>query len=327
MAIHVMYVMACAMVISCAFGDDDAFQALFQQEKDPLFVAGGSDMSGFYALYASSNGALWSGNLLSDTIVGTLISVVYGKERFISAGGPPNYYMSLDGLIWAGASAGPNTNIYDVVYAGGFFVAVGDEMTNGAVYASMDGLVWSGNLVSLPGVDLFGVAYGAGKFVAVGYDYTIYTSLDGLAWSENVGPGGGTGFIFSDVTYGNGAFVAVGDNNAVTVSKDGLVWLPVSYIAGGGMLADVAYGAGKFVAVGTDGTSSLATIYASTNGLVWSDNLYRGGSSLLVGVTYCRDRFVAVGSGGTVAYSFDGLAWQSQTIADNPVLTCVTCRQ
>jgi hypothetical protein len=54
---------------------------------------------------------------------------------------------------------------------------------------------------------LFGVTYGNGLFVAVGWDGTILTSPDGVNWTARTS---GTSNCLSGVTYGNGLFVAVG---------------------------------------------------------------------------------------------------------------------
>ena len=110
------------------------------------------------------------------------------------------------------------------------------------------------------GNDLFGVAYGNGRFVAVGgyvEDYfgllssasVILTSPDGVSWTERTS---GTRNRLSDVTYGNGLFVAVGGGGTILTSPDGVNW--TARISGTSrFLRGVAYGNGRFVAVGEDG--------------------------------------------------------------------------
>jgi hypothetical protein len=65
------------------------------------------------------------------------------------------------------------------------------------------------------------VAFGNGRFVAVGDFGTVLTSTDGLSWSVQ-DPLGGPGL--RKVTYGNGLFVSVGDAGTILTSSDGSNW-------------------------------------------------------------------------------------------------------
>ena len=62
---------------------------------------------------------------------------------------------------------------------------------------------------------LMGVAYGNGRFVAVGRRGTILTSSDGVSWTER---SSGTSQDLHGVTYGNGLFVAVGSGGTILTS-------------------------------------------------------------------------------------------------------------
>jgi len=61
------------------------------------------------------------------------------------------------------------------------------------------------------------VAYGAGKFVAVGYDGYITTSTDGMSWSEPMAVGT---HGWNAISYGDGKFVAVRNNGCIVYSKN-----------------------------------------------------------------------------------------------------------
>ncbi|OHD63827.1 MAG: hypothetical protein A2176_11950 [Spirochaetes bacterium RBG_13_51_14] len=312
------------LLVSCAFGDEDAVQSLFGDSEEPLFVAVGT-MSGNYALYGSPVGSVWSGNLLPGAGGGTLYSAVYGKDMLIAVGTSPDYFFSLDGLLWIRASTGPAVTIYSAVAGMGRFVAVGDESGTAVIYSSEDGFIWARNLLAAYSESLRGVAYGNDLFAAVGTGSLIVASRDGAIWSLNVGTPVGAGVNLNDVAYGNGMFVAVGDNGSATVSRDGIVWSRAFFIGmAGGNLSGIVYGSGKFVAVGTGGTG--AAIYISRDGLAWSANVYRGSAAGFQDVTFSHGAFVAVGNGGQVVYSLDGLQWQTNSLPGSPDLYGITCR-
>jgi len=96
--------------------------------------------------------------------------------------------------------------------------------------------------------DLFGITYGNGLFVAVGYAGTILASADGVAWTNEIS--GFSGDLHG-VGYGNGTFVAVGRSGTILTSLDGAHWTnrasgTFEYLAG------VSYGNGIYVTVGSD---------------------------------------------------------------------------
>jgi hypothetical protein len=111
------------------------------------------------------------------------------------------------------------------------------------------------------GTAIYAVAYGGGKFVAVGASGKAAYSSDGVTWTAS----GGTTFSnpIYGVTYGGGKFVAggdngKGDNKKIIHSTDGATWEAVgdTGMASYDVYA-VAYGgpAGqeKFVAAGSSG--------------------------------------------------------------------------
>ena len=107
------------------------------------------------------------------------------------------------------------------------------------------------------GDQLRSVAWGAGRFVAVGLNGTIAHSPDGVTWTRASAPA--TDERLSDVTWGGGRFVANAIKqeqpfNMVVRSGDGDAWEKVSDLSNTGYLSDAAYGNGRFVAVSGDST-------------------------------------------------------------------------
>jgi hypothetical protein len=151
------------------------------------------------------------------------------------------------------------------------------------------------------------VAYGGGKFVALGRNGEIAYSTDGVNWTA---ADGGISQPHA-IAYGNGKFVAYG-NGCLGYSADGITWT-VEYV---NSYKAIAYGGNRFVAVGWYGS-----IAYSDNGIAWTkvtsnvfDNpIWEGASYDINGVAYGNGRFVAVGAGGRIAYSSNGESWTAAT--------------
>ena len=177
------------------------------------FVAvGGSYRSGSGSL-ASSDGVNWVQCECGQLTIPN--AVAYGGGRFVQAGYPDvdiNFIIasSPDGLNWLDSQAvtplGPFLN--GLAYGGGLFVAVGGGQAGGfgtdyyvgswvvqgpvAIVASTDGKNWvQHNSVELG--DLRAIAYGNGRFVAIGPGGMILES--GSIITLSVAPHPGTGLL------------------------------------------------------------------------------------------------------------------------------------
>lgn len=221
---------------------------------------------------------------------------------------------SLDGISWTLHEAGCPKGLTAVTYASGKFVAVGNGgyndfyppyYTNAAILTSTNGNTWD-----LPDSgtydNLYGVAYGNGRYLAIGYGNshyppqyaTILTSPDGVAWTaRDPGPVNTP----SSAAYGNGVFVTVASGGKTYTSPDALTWTLRNYVTTS-YLYDVTFGQDQFVAVGAGGS-----IVASADGTNWSAGS-SGTSDLLSGIVYANGQYVAVG-GSTVVTSPDGHTW------------------
>ncbi|MCK9532729.1 MAG: Ig-like domain-containing protein [Gammaproteobacteria bacterium] len=147
------------------------------------------------------------------------------------------------------------------------------------------------------------VAYGDGRYVAVGHTGTVLISTDGLGWHlVDTGTSAWLEAVLWSETYGR--FIAVGNDGEITYSPDGDTWSPLRW-EGAHFLYGIAEGNGVIVAVG-DG----ATILRSTDGgSTWQRVRFDPVRDWLNDVVFAAGQFVAVGSQGIILTSPDGQTW------------------
>lgn len=217
---------------------------------------------------------------------------------------------------------------YDVKddLTGGMFVAVGE---NESRTASRDGVSWSPEQSIAGGKKLTAVAFGNGRFVAVGEQSMNYCwiSEDGVNWQKGGDPKQGYSGNFNGIAYGNGTFIAVSDYHFSASTDNGKSW-KVILNNPGFLFKAVTYGNGRFVAVGREeydpgsGYSYyLATAISTDNGNQWETKrmVQVSTSNMFLSIAYGNSKFVAAGDFQNGAcnydayYSSDGLNWTPST--------------
>lgn len=172
---------------------------------------------------------------------------------------------------------------------------------NGSLVVSPDGVWWSPR-VSGTGALLLNACQGSGGFVVVGDSGTILTSAGDSSWTAR---SSGVTNMLRGVAYGDSLHVAVGNEGAAVSSPDGATWTPRAS-GTAERLQDVCFGNHLFVAVGSSGV-----ILTTTNAVTWS-NRASGVSAWLLGACYGSNLFVAVGNSGTIVTSTNGVTWTSR---------------
>ena len=151
---------------------------------------------------------LTSGNLVgwSQRVSGTtqnLNGVTWSNDAIIAVGNNGTILRSLDRLTWTTITSNTIHNLNGVIYepVSNSFIAVGEY---GTIVRSTDGgLTWS-NLLQFTDGTFNDIAYGDGKFVAVGYSGWTAFSTNGIVWNRYFGK------ALASISYGAGKFVAVG---------------------------------------------------------------------------------------------------------------------
>lgn len=184
--------------------------------------------------------------------------------------GGRDIYRSTNGESWERVPSPKTAGLSRLIYAGGNYVAVGN---NGGILSSMDGYDWQARRENDPGSYLLDVAFGNGKFVTVGYNAVAYYSSNLKDWKKL---NWGSGFTLPEIEFGNGVFLAFGAKFLRSV--DGEMWtelpIPQDVPAFRYFHWDIgfAFHKGKFFVSGPNGTA------CSTDGSSWTqvnDREYR----------------------------------------------------
>lgn len=192
-----------------------------------------------------------------------------------------------------------------------------------------------------------GVAYGNGKYVAVG-DKKFAYSTDGVSWSYGTLP-----FYANGIAYGNGMFCAYGySSNAICYSTDGINWSTANtnynsnyfsiyflndrFVISAGYailystncvnwskyelgesctLYGGAYGNGVYI------MSGYGKTFTSTNGTTWTKSAALSTTENYGSIFFVDGKFIAIahgttsyGSSNKIAYSTNGTSWTYGTL-------------
>ncbi len=186
------------------------------------FVAVGSDYMGAPFAAVSTDGVNWSPATLPEGLWTEINGVAYGGRSFVAVTSDGRVLTSPDGDSWSPQDTGTGAWLSGVAHGNGVWVAVGGAdqggQWQGVALRSSDGVNWTTETLPSPVMDLWGVAFVNGAFLAVGPDGTMLSSTDGQTWSQL--DTGGTESLMG-VAYGSGRYVAVGWAGALLSSADG----------------------------------------------------------------------------------------------------------
>lgn len=278
-----------------------------------------------------------------------LLAAAGGKQSipwtgdFFAGGGANKLFTSKDGATWEDKA----TTVWyprNIAFNGSIYVSV-DGQGAGIRY-SYDLVNWVYKAVG-NGDYLWSVAYGNGKFVAIGAYNKVAYSTDGINWTAgNYSFGTGALNNYSpriSVTFVNGFFVVCVSAAQYCVSTDGVSWWKSAWIDASAKNC-VAYGDGKYIigssnnalAITTSlyvahtivagpagagissiaygngmwvaGTFSNRHLYSSPDGINWTLRDSSAAGGSDIAVVFKNGMFVAANS-QTVRVSLDGITW------------------
>lgn len=149
------------------------------------------------------------------------------------------------------------------------------------------------------------IAFGAGKFVAVGTAGAVLTSTDGATWTEHDRLAGRP--ALSRVLFGNGTFVALDAIGVSYTSTDGVNWTKGTGTGADTSAAPCAFGAGVFLVKSTG--NLLAT---STDGITWTQRT-TGTVLSATSIAFAGDKFVVACHSRVYLTSPDGMEWTARS--------------
>ena len=119
----------------------------------------------------SPDGLVWTSHDMGTTALVVPTDIAWNGSRFAAVGG--GAVVSADGITWQETGLGVVGGAYAVGWSGQEFLACGTVYC----YASTDGSQWTGG-IQLPGTGptVYGLAWGASEWVAVGANSLVLTS-------------------------------------------------------------------------------------------------------------------------------------------------------
>jgi len=221
--------------------------------------------------YTSADGSVWTNRPTSGQNIASQSYSAFSKSGPIMvavANGSDTIVYSNDGATFDNATL-PASASYSRVQIGGasdnvvMATATGvSDIYVGSLTTDGDSTIVTGNwttkALGTGNKDWIGLAYGAGKWIAIAKDGTTVTSTDnGTTWSAGaaVTPGGSE--EYSDLVFGNNCWVASMDNSdRVIYSTNGTDWYDASLL-GDSTANDwkVGYTQGAFVCVNENGNA------------------------------------------------------------------------
>jgi hypothetical protein len=313
-----------------------------------MFVAVGP-----HAIYLSPNGVQWL--QVRSVLNATLRDVAFGNATFVAVAVSSSDYVpcvafrSQNGVSWI-REPSPDVAPWDrqalfaawntISFANGFFYVPASPgywwaSTNGSSWTNSDlaagpncGITFGAGILEAVGTStpyydtppatIKSVAYGNGRFIAVGPGGTVAMSLAGPRSDYNNrwrNISGVSSQNLVDVEYGNGLYVAFSNGGMLIASSNGLDWVrqwlewPNGNLTGAGITA-LAFGNGRFVAVGP----SWQYMATSSDGRTWKGGLRTLGSDGFTDIAFGNGMFMAVGYTSTREYglvlvSSDGTTW------------------
>ena len=186
-------------------------------------------------------------------------SLAYGNGFWVAGDNFGNIRASTDAITWVPRVSTILSNVYDIAYANGIFVACGV----GGVRTSTDTITWVTREAFVSDT-LQSVAYGNGVWVVAGNSAQLRTSTDAITWTTRV-PNITFSSVIYSVAYGNGLWVFTGNLGIVRSSTDAITWVTRSLNASTFLFDSVAFGDGIWAAVNSSG----GLLRTSTDGITW----------------------------------------------------------
>jgi hypothetical protein len=205
----------------------------------------------------------------------------------------------------------------------GLWVSVG---ANGNVAVSKDNITWEFFSIVF-GVELTGVAFANGLFVAVGNISTVFTSINGYDWTQRTFPV--ASLTLTEVVYNNGLWVVSCNTGSqqIFTSTDAITWT-LKWSTTAGFQSTLKYYPLTYYATSIWANIIGGQVATSTDGITWT--LRPISTDVIFShVHYTGSLWIAAGALVTnansivLAYSTDGVAWSTPNTISTTTRTLI----
>lgn len=250
------------------------------------------------------SGIIWKQKHISNQNEDDFYGANIGNGLTFVTGNNGDIQKSYDGGYWTQVSGVTSTNrkIYDTIYSGGIYVAVGYDSASGTlITTSTDATNWVLRVPVTASSTLKEITYGQDKFVTVGTNSEIEYSSDGTTWNKG---SIGSPYIndILDVSLSGSGIITCGEYGGVfNISSGNITNIneknPVYYDSSYPTFNSVIKGSSEYVAVGEKDGSAI--IEMSYDGSSWSAETPAQTTDVLNSIDY-NNEFVAVGDNGHI---------------------------
>ncbi len=213
----------------------------------------------------STDGVIWTATAkLPVPVAGVIDAGACNSLGCVFTGSSSKILTTSDFLTFTNRTLGGTTNqirgmTWDALDS--LFISAGG---NGEIRTSPDGITWTFRASGVS--QLWWIASGGGKNVAVGQNGTIITSSNGTTWAAATS--GVTKHLYS-ASYGNGLWIVTGDSLAILTSPDAITWTqrtpPAAYTDGSRDLYGTVWDGTQYITAGEFGA-----VMTSPNGITWT---------------------------------------------------------
>lgn len=261
---------------------DDFMPSDFEQDGCRYLRSGyiETDTSNFdNSLFSETIGSIYN-NVLSLPLATNLndwvvASADNGTNTIVAIRGvngtTTQFYVSIDsGITWQILTIPVGSiKANDIIWVSSLslFVVVLDF---GKIMTSPNGTTWTTRYNVSGDGDITGIAFGAGRLVAVSNGNKVITSTNGTSWAYATTVPATTNI--TDVAFGNGKFFITALSNQCLISSDGNTWTIQSMGLGVNTNIDgIGFGNGVFLASTTSTAvdNGIYNMFTSVDGITW----------------------------------------------------------
>lgn len=275
--------------------------SLSQRERSCIFA------NGYYVVCGvggevgySKDGVTWT--TITPFVSGTLTNIAYGKGKFIIVDEFGSLWMAEETPIsWAKVDVTFTSGIGSLTYANNRFVIAGDNMCA----FSEDGIKWT--KVEAP-ASYNQIAFGGGRYVAVGANGAVGVSYDGVTWVDRSNPD--VTVDLRGVVYAKGRYIIGGLDGLIMYTEDFVTWgIATSDSAGVRYVRQITYAENKYYAA-TYTSAGAGEIWVSLDGITWT--VQQQMTVRLWCLAYNDGKLITAGDSGTVYILDLGVEWQTK---------------